>query len=41
MEKDILAEAVDVPDSLAVGDLFAFCDAGAYDRSMSYSFGQG
>lgn len=41
MEKDILAEALDVPDSLAAGDLLVFCDAGAYDRSMSYTFGQG
>lgn len=41
MEKDILAEAVAMPESLAVGDLLVFCDAGAYDRSMSYSFGRG
>jgi diaminopimelate decarboxylase len=41
MEKDILAEAIDLPTSLADGDLLVFCDAGAYDRSMSYSFGQG
>jgi diaminopimelate decarboxylase len=41
MEKDILAEAIELPASLAAGDLLVFCDAGAYDRSMSYSFGQG
>jgi diaminopimelate decarboxylase len=41
MEKDILAEALAVPESLRAGDLLVICDAGAYDRSMSYSFGQG
>jgi diaminopimelate decarboxylase len=41
MEKDILAEAVGMPSSLAAGDLLVICDAGAYDRSMSYSFGTG
>jgi diaminopimelate decarboxylase len=24
-----------------VGDVLIFCDAGAYDRSMSYVFGRG
>jgi diaminopimelate decarboxylase len=41
MEKDILAESLALPDSLAEGDLLVICDAGAYDRSMSYSFGKG
>jgi diaminopimelate decarboxylase len=41
MEKDILAEAIDAPETLAAGDLFVFCDVGAYDRSMYYSFGRG
>jgi diaminopimelate decarboxylase/aspartate kinase len=41
MEKDILAEAIDLPETIATGDLLVVCDAGAYDRSMSYSFGKG
>lgn len=41
MEKDILAESLAMPESLAEGDLLVICDAGAYDRSMSYSFGRG
>jgi diaminopimelate decarboxylase len=41
MEKDVLAEAIALPDALVAGDLLVACDAGAYDRSMSYTFGMG
>jgi diaminopimelate decarboxylase len=41
MEDDILASDVEVPPAISVGDILAICEAGAYDRSMSYTFGRG
>ncbi len=41
MEHDVLAWNVELPEGARVGDLLVFCDAGAYDRSMSYVFGRG
>ncbi|MBT9141918.1 MAG: Diaminopimelate decarboxylase [Syntrophomonadaceae bacterium] len=41
MENDILASNVHLPSAMKPGDLLLVCDAGAYDRSMSYVFGQG
>lgn len=41
MENDVLAEDIYIPPSLRIGDVLIFCDAGAYDRSMSYEFGKG
>jgi diaminopimelate decarboxylase len=41
MEDDILAEDIYIPEHVQAGDMLIFCDAGAYDRSMSYEFGQG
>jgi diaminopimelate decarboxylase len=41
MEDDIVARNVELPESAQVGDVLVFCDAGAYDRSMSYVFGRG
>jgi diaminopimelate decarboxylase len=41
MEHDIVASNVAVPDDAKAGDVLVFCDAGAYDRSMSYVFGCG
>ncbi|MDM7923339.1 MAG: hypothetical protein QUS14_13665 [Pyrinomonadaceae bacterium] len=41
MEHDIVAANVEVPAATRSGDVFVFCDAGAYDRSMSYVFGCG
>jgi diaminopimelate decarboxylase len=41
MEHDIVASNVELPSSAIAGDVFVFCDAGAYDRSMSYVFGCG
>jgi diaminopimelate decarboxylase len=41
MEHDIVASNIELPLSTQVGDYLVFCDAGAYDRSMSYVFGQG
>jgi diaminopimelate decarboxylase len=41
MEHDIVASNVELPDTIGVGDVLVFCDAGAYDRSMSYVFGRG
>lgn len=41
MEHDVVAANVLLPDDTRPGDLFVFCDAGAYDRSMSYVFGCG
>lgn len=41
MEHDIVASRVNLPKSAREGDLLVFCDAGAYDRSMSYAFGCG
>lgn len=41
MEHDIVASNVGLPETAQVGDILVFCDAGAYDRSMSYVFGRG
>jgi len=41
MEDDVLSTGVDLPDTLNVGDCLVICDAGAYERSMSYAFGRG
>ncbi|HLL77381.1 MAG TPA: ATP-grasp domain-containing protein [Pyrinomonadaceae bacterium] len=41
MEHDIVARGVELPPDARPGDLLVFCDAGAYDRSMSYVFGRG
>jgi diaminopimelate decarboxylase len=41
MEHDIVASNVQLPPALSKGDVLVFCDAGAYDRSMSYVFGRG
>jgi diaminopimelate decarboxylase len=41
MEHDIVATNVELPETAQVGDILVFCDAGAYDRSMSYVFGRG
>jgi diaminopimelate decarboxylase len=41
MEHDVVASNVSIPDNTKPGDVFVFCDAGAYDRSMSYVFGCG
>ena len=41
MEHDVVATHVGLPEEAKPGDLLVFCDAGAYDRSMSYVFGRG
>jgi len=41
MEHDIVASSIDLPKNSQAGDILVFCDAGAYDRSMSYVFGVG
>jgi diaminopimelate decarboxylase len=41
MEHDVVASNVELPSSVRKGDVLIFCDAGAYDRSMSYEFGRG
>jgi diaminopimelate decarboxylase len=41
MEHDIIATNVQLPEGTRAGDLLIFCDAGGYDRSMSYVFGRG
>jgi diaminopimelate decarboxylase len=41
MEHDIVATHVHLPEHSKPGDLLLFCDAGAYDKSMSYVFGYG
>ena len=41
MEDDVLSTGLDLPDTLNVGDCLVVCDAGAYERSMSYGFGRG
>jgi diaminopimelate decarboxylase len=41
MEHDIVATNVSLPEGTRAGDLLIFCDAGGYDRSMSYVFGRG
>jgi diaminopimelate decarboxylase len=41
MEHDVVAQNVELPDEAQAGDILLFCDAGAYDQSMSYEFGRG
>lgn len=41
MEHDVVAANVQLPEGSRAGDLLIFCDAGGYDRSMSYEFGRG
>ena len=41
MEADVLAEDAAIPADVAPGDRLVILDAGAYDASMSYSFGRG
>jgi diaminopimelate decarboxylase len=41
MEHDVVAANVRLPEGTRAGDLLIFCDAGGYDRSMSYVFGRG
>ena len=41
MEHDVVAANVQLPEGTRAGDLIIFCDAGGYDRSMSYVFGRG
>jgi diaminopimelate decarboxylase len=41
MESDRIAEGVALPADLAIGDLIAICDAGAYDASMAFALGRG
>lgn len=41
MEHDVVAGAIDLPEDALPGQLLVFCDAGAYDKSMSYVFGHG
>jgi diaminopimelate decarboxylase len=41
MEHDVVAANVKLPEGTRAGDLLIFCDAGGYDRSMSYVFGRG
>ncbi|MBC9033903.1 ATP-grasp domain-containing protein [Sphingomonas sp. JC676] len=41
MEHDIIASNIELPEGTRAGDLLIFCDAGGYDRSMSYVFGRG
>jgi diaminopimelate decarboxylase len=41
MEDDVLSTGLDLPETITVGDRLLVCDAGAYERSMSYAFGRG
>lgn len=41
MEDDILADSIQFPPSISIGDRIVIADAGAYERSMSYEFGYG
>lgn len=41
MEDDVLALGLTLPNTLKLGDRLVICDAGAYERSMSYDFGRG
>ena len=40
MEDDVLFVGLDLPDDIGIGDRLVVCDAGAYERSMSYGFGR-
>jgi len=41
MESDILCSSVRMPENILNKDILVFCDAGAYDTSLSYEFGRG
>jgi diaminopimelate decarboxylase len=41
MEHDVVASNLKLPEGTRPGDILVFCDAGGYDRSMSYVFGRG
>ncbi|HEX8569439.1 MAG TPA: ATP-grasp domain-containing protein [Caulobacteraceae bacterium] len=41
MEHDVVAANIELPEGTRPGDVLVFCDAGGYDRSMSYVFGRG
>ena len=41
MEDDVLRVGIAIPDALRAGARVLLADAGAYDRSMAYSFGDG
>ena len=41
MEHDVVASNLELPEGTRPGDILVFCDAGGYDRSMSYVFGRG
>ena len=41
MEDDILSNGLAIPDTVQVGDLVTFGDAGGYERTMAYEFGRG
>ncbi len=41
MENDFLATNIGLPENIDVGDFLIVNDAGAYDKSMSYTFGHG
>ena len=41
MEHDVVASNIELPEHTRPGDVLVFCDAGGYDRSMSYVFGRG
>lgn len=41
MEDDVLSQGLELPDTIEIGDRLVICDAGAYERSMSYAFGRG
>ncbi len=41
MEDDVLRTGIAVPDDVRAGTRVFIADAGAYDRSMAYSFGRG
>lgn len=40
MERDVVRDRIKLPPTVEPGDLVVFFDAGAYDTSMSYSFGE-
>jgi len=41
MEHDVVASQIALPENVTPGQLLVICDAGAYDKSMSYVFGNG
>ncbi len=41
MEDDLIAIGIEIPKEIKSGDKLLICDVGAYERSMSYVFGQG